>query len=86
MAIAVPVSWGLPVRRSSVIEAVFEDGVFKPLDAVNLPEHQRVALQFTVNDDLPAELLAKVAEEGGAFDFLADPREDLYSLEDGEPV
>ena len=86
VAIAVPVPGRLPVRRSSVIEAVFEDGVFRPLDAVNLPEHQRVALQFTVKDDLPAELLAKVAEEGGAFDFLADPREDLYSLEDGEPV
>lgn len=72
--------------RPRVMEAVFEDGVFKPLDAVDLPEHQRVALRFSVKDDLPAEFLAKVAEEGGAFDFLADPGEDLYSIEDGEPV
>ena len=24
--------------------------------------------------------------KGKSFDFLADPREDLYSLEDGDPV
>ena len=68
------------------IEAVFEDGVFRPLGDVRLPEHQRVSLVVTVPDDLPASLLARVAEEGKTFDFLADPREDLYSLEDGEPV
>ena len=72
--------------RTRAIEAVVEDGVFKPLDAVDLAEHQRVALRFSVKDDPPAEFLAKVAEEGGAFDFLADPGEDLYSPEDGEPV
>ena len=68
------------------IEAVFEDGVFRPLADVRLPEHQRVSLVVTVPDDLPAYLLARAAEEGTSFDFLADPREDLYSPEDGEPV
>ena len=68
------------------IEAVFEDGVFRPLGDVRLPEHQRVSLVVTVLDDLPAYLRARVAEKGKSFDFLADPREDLYSLEDGEPV
>ena len=68
------------------IEAVFENGVFRPLGDVRLPEHQRVSLVVTVPDDLPAHLLARAAEEGKSFDFLADPREDLYSLEDGDPV
>ena len=68
------------------IEAVFEDGVFRPLGDVRLPEHQRVSLVVSVPDDLPASHLARVAETGKSFDFLADPREDLYSLEDGEPV
>ena len=68
------------------IEAVFEDGVFRPLGNVRLPEHQRVSLVVTVPDDLPAHPLARVAEKGKSFDFLADPREDLYTLEDGEPV
>jgi len=33
-------------------------------------------------DDLPAGEIAKLAEHGGAFDFLADPDEDIYSDED----
>lgn len=68
------------------VEAVFEDGVFRPLGQVCLPERQRVSLVVTVSDDLPAELLARAAELGGSFEFLADPREDLYSPEDGEPI
>lgn len=68
------------------IEAVFEDGVFRPLSEVKLPEHQRVSIVVAAQDDLPAELLARAAELGGSFAFLADPAEDLYSLDDGEPV
>ena len=68
------------------IEAVFEDGVFRPLVEVKLPEHQRVSLVVAVQEDLPAELLARAAEDGGSFAFLADHAEDLYSLDDGEPV
>jgi hypothetical protein len=33
-------------------------------------------------DDVPAAEIAKLAEAGGAFDFLADPDEDIYSDED----
>lgn len=29
---------------SSAIEAVFEDGVFKPLSKIEIPNHQRVVL------------------------------------------
>ncbi len=74
------------MSRHRTIEAVFQDGVFKPLGAVELPDHQRVSLVVTVHDELPAHLLARVAEEGGSFAFLADPAEDLYSAEDGESV
>lgn len=72
--------------RHQQIEAVFEGGVFKPLAEVDLPEHQRVSIVVTVQDDLPAKLLAEVAESGRSFAFLADPREDIYSPDDGEPV
>jgi predicted DNA-binding antitoxin AbrB/MazE fold protein len=72
----------MPGDRS--IEAIFEDGVFKPLDAVRLPEHQRVCLVVEKVDDLAAALLASAAEIGQSFAFLEDPREDLYSLDDGE--
>ena len=68
------------------IEAVFEDGVFRPLVEVTLPEHRRVSIVVTALDDLPAELLAGSAELGEGFAFLADPAENIYSLDDGEPV
>lgn len=28
--------------------------------------------------------LMRLAEKGGSFDFLSDPREDIYSVTDGE--
>ena len=35
-----------------------------------------------LHDDLPVEGLMRLVQDGGSFDFLADPREDIYSLED----
>ena len=35
-----------------------------------------------LQDDLPVEGLMRLVQDGGSFDFLADPREDIYSLED----
>ncbi len=35
-----------------------------------------------VHDDLPAEGLMRLAQEGGSFSFLTDPREDVYTLND----
>ena len=32
---------------AKIIEAVFENGVIKPLEAVELPEHQRVRVAIT---------------------------------------
>jgi len=45
-----------------------------------------VSLEFSetgaVYDDLPAGDIAKLAEHGGAFDFLTDSDEDIYSDDD----
>lgn len=35
-----------------------------------------------VQDDLPAEGLMRLVQEGGSFSFLADPRKDIYTLND----
>lgn len=35
-----------------------------------------------VQDDLPVEGLMRLVQEGGSFSFLADPREDVYTLND----
>lgn len=75
-----------------VVDAVYEKGTFKPLVDVHLPEQQKVRMLFVLEDtmpeadDLPAWALAKLAEQSPSFAFLADPREDVYSLRDGEPV
>ncbi len=75
-----------------VIDAIYEKGAFRPLTDVHLPELQKVKIVFAPQDlapaadDLPALALAKLAEQNPSFDFLADPREDVYSLQDGEPV
>ena len=37
-------------------------------------------------DDISNKDLLAVAKNGGAFKFLDDPKEDIYSLDDGIPV
>jgi hypothetical protein len=35
-----------------------------------------------VQDDVPTEGLMRRVQEGGSFSYLADPREDVYTLND----
>ena len=37
-------------------------------------------------DDVSTLSLMKLAEQSGAFDFWKEEGEDIYSVEDGEPV
>ena len=37
-------------------------------------------------DDISTDVLLKVARNGGAFEFLNDPEEDIYSMDDGIPI
>jgi hypothetical protein len=39
-----------------------------------------------LEDDLPTAGIMKLAEQGRAFDFWLEEGEDIYSVEDGEPV
>ena len=39
-------------------------------------------IEVELIDDVNNESLMKLCEEGGAFDFLLDEREDIYTLED----
>lgn len=68
------------------IRAIYQGGDLKPLDPVDLPENTPVTLALLSDDDLPAEGIAGAAQAGGAFDFLNDSREDIYSESDGEAV
>jgi predicted DNA-binding antitoxin AbrB/MazE fold protein len=68
------------------IRAIFEGGTLKPLDPVDLPENTRLTLALLDNDDLCADAIAELAGKDKSFDFLNDPREDVYSESDGEAV
>ncbi len=37
-------------------------------------------------DDIPTLSIMRLAEQSGAFDFWHEEGEDIYSVEDGEPV
>lgn len=68
------------------VRTVFRGGSFKPLDPIDLPEGTPITVALLDSDDLSADALAELARNGKAFDFLNDPREDIYSESDGEPV
>jgi len=66
------------------IHAVFENGVFRPLEEINFPEHQEV--EIIINGDISTRNIAAIAEKAGSFDFLATPKENIYTIKDGEPI
>ena len=65
------------------IQAIYENGVHKPLHKLDLPDRETVEL-LIVEDDLPSSLLAQVAHKAGSYNFLSRSGEDLYTAEDGE--
>ena len=67
------------------IQAIYENGVLKPLRKLDIPEHQRLEV-LILEDDLPSSLIARIAEEGGGYDFLHQPNEDIYTMKDGEEI
>ena len=71
------------MRRT--VRTVCDHGTLRPLERVDLPEQGEVTI-IILDDDVPADGIAQVATAGGAFDFLNDPAEDVYTRKDGEPV
>ena len=67
------------------VQAIYEDGVLKPLEQLDIAEHQRLEI-LILEDDLPPSLIARVAEQGASYDFLLHPDEDIYTADDGEAV
>lgn len=68
------------------VRVIYKAGQLRLLESADLPEDTPLTLALLENDDLPAEGLARAAQASGAFDFLSDPREDIYSESDGEAV
>ena len=68
------------------IRAIFRDGTLQPLDPLDVPGNTRLTLALLDSDDLSADGIAELAGKDKTFEFLNDPREDIYSESDGEAV
>lgn len=72
--------------KATTIEAVYEDGVFKPLQKICAREHEKFKITLlSLTGDYSDDHL-RMAYEGGSFDFLKSIKEDIYSLNEGEIV
>ena len=47
--------------------------------------YEEITVQMQ-EDDVPTLGIMRLAEQSGAFNFWQEEGEDIYSLEDGEPV
>jgi predicted DNA-binding antitoxin AbrB/MazE fold protein len=67
------------------IQAIYENGVLRPVGKVDIPEHRTLEI-VVLDDELPLSVIAQVAEQGGSYDFLHRASEDIYTADDGEAV
>ena len=65
------------------IQAVYGDGVLKPLRKLDLSEQQAVEI-LILEDDLPPSRIAEFAGKASSYNFLGRSGEDVYTAEDGE--
>ena len=49
------------------------------------PQHVRVIVLYSLNDDLDENVWLRAAARSPAFAYLGEPEEDIYSLSDGKP-
>jgi predicted DNA-binding antitoxin AbrB/MazE fold protein len=73
------------VTMPQTIQAIYENGVLRPLQKLDIPERQRLEI-LILEDDLAPSLIAQAAEQAGSYDFLHHPDEDIYTMEDGEEI
>ncbi|HMQ70761.1 MAG TPA: hypothetical protein PKC58_17425 [Ignavibacteria bacterium] len=52
------------------------------IENVPFENGQEVIVSVTQNSNLSTEDIMKLEDKGGAFDFLNDPREDIYTVKD----
>lgn len=68
------------------VNAVYENGVLKPLQKVRLANHKKVLLEIIDAEDVPTHLLMQSAQKSRSYGFLSKRAEDIYSRKDGKPV
>ena len=65
------------------IEAIYEQGVFRPLEHVSLPEHQRVQLNVEVESRATDQAEAEIARR--QMDAIRALQKELEGLPVGNP-
>lgn len=46
---------------TKTVDAIYEDGIFKPIDPINIPEHKRVTLIIEEKQQESADILSLAA-------------------------
>lgn len=66
------------------IKAKYEDGSFKPNEPIDIESGKEVDIIVIEDTDgsIKTNDLMKLSEKNESFDFLNNPEEDIYSLED----
>lgn len=62
------------------IEAIFENGVFRPLETVDLPEQQRVTLVMPPKEPGIVEGHLRDGESESSADYLSIPMRDCRTI------
>jgi len=65
------------------VKAIYDGKKLKLLDKVKVTRPHKVIITFLEDDsDINPQVIYNAAEEGGAFDFLKEPEEDIYTDDD----
>jgi predicted DNA-binding antitoxin AbrB/MazE fold protein len=76
------------------VKAIYEHGVLRPLEPLELADNEIVSLAIDApvsplansRDEPTNDQLLRLAEESGVVDFWFADSEDIYTLDDGEPI
>lgn len=68
----------------NTVRAIYENGVLKLLQRIPLHNHQEVEVAIITESE--GDSLSALAMQSPGFDFLAEPAEDIYTVNDGEPL
>lgn len=78
---------------TQLLEKVFQEVSNLPYEEQNYYAHLILNEMKSKNNErsiryteMSDEEVLLVAEQSGSFDFLNDPSEDIYTLQDGEPI
>ena len=65
------------------VKAIYDGKKLKLLDKVKVTKPHKVIITFLEDDsDINPQVIYNAAEERGAFDFLKEPEEDIYTDDD----